>query len=155
ERCRLLVKEKWRPAALSVAWSEAARGLVAASVWHRPIRWEEEDNDSLPTSQGRAAPTLLRLGRADLVWPLLRKQTSPALRCRVIQSLGDIRVDPQVLARRLEEESDPWVRRGLLFGLDRRTEDGWAGVREDLAARLLRMYRTDPDPGIHEMVKSV
>jgi serine/threonine protein kinase len=70
QRCRELAGQGYRPAALSVAAIGADRQLVTASVWHRPVV-PDETKERLAKRQANAAVALLRLGRAERVWPLL------------------------------------------------------------------------------------
>ena len=90
------------------------------------------------------------MGKGEKVWPLLKHSPDPTLRSYLIERLGPGGVDPKVLTARLDEEQDVSVRRAILlslgeFGLDRLSQDR----AMNLLPRLRRLYRDDPDPGIH------
>src|SRR5262249_32854666 len=80
-RCRELIAQGYRPAAISVfscllspplrRRGGGGEGLLTASVWHRPII-AEEDKERLAKRQANAGVALLRLERPDRVWPLLK-----------------------------------------------------------------------------------
>jgi formylglycine-generating enzyme required for sulfatase activity len=152
ERCRELAAQGYRPAAIAVAWLGEGQPLAAASVWHRPVIPETAKED-LARRQAQAAVALLRMGRADPVWPLLRHQPDPRLRTYLLHLLSSLRTEPEVLLRRLEEETEVSARRALLLALGEFSDDQLPpGAQQPLIARLLQMYRDDPDPGIHSAV---
>ena len=71
-----LAAKGYRPVAWSAARVDTAGPMVTASVWHRPVI-PEEVKDRLAERQARAAVALVRLGRAESVWPLLRHSGDP------------------------------------------------------------------------------
>jgi formylglycine-generating enzyme required for sulfatase activity len=152
ERGRELAGQGYRPAALSVAAVGADGRLVAASVWHRPVV-PDDAKERLAKRQANAAVALLRLGRAERVWPLLQHRPDPRLRSYLIHRLRPLGADPQALVQRLAAEPNVSARRALLLGLGEFGEQGLAaGEREALLPQLLALYRDDPDPGIHGAV---
>jgi len=109
--------------------------------------------DALAKRQSEAATALLQLGQHELVWPLLRHSPDPSLRSYLIRALGRAGVSPEALIQRLEIEPEVSVRRALILSLGEFTDEQLpTDKREPLVARLLRMYREDPDPGIHSAV---
>jgi formylglycine-generating enzyme required for sulfatase activity len=144
-RCLDWAKQGYRPASLTVT----APGLVAASVWHRPVITDEE-KERLAKRQANAAVALLRLNQPERVWPLLRHQPDPRVRSYVLARVGVLGADPKALWQRLDAEPDVSARRALLMALgefgDRELP---AAEREALLPRLFTLYRDDPDPGIH------
>jgi formylglycine-generating enzyme required for sulfatase activity len=152
QRCRELARHGYRPAALSVAAVGADGRLVAASLWHRPII-PDEVKERLAKRQANAAVALLRLGRAERVWPLLQHRPDPRLRSYLIHRLSPLGADPRALVQRLAAEPDVSARRALLLGLGEFGEKEFpAREREALVPQLLALYRNDPDPGIHGAV---
>jgi eukaryotic-like serine/threonine-protein kinase len=162
----------------------------------------EDVKDQRAKRQARAAVALVRLGKADEVFPLLRHRADPRLRSFIVNWLNPLGADPNVLAAELNRDdsitaragrgspdpafeiragrgspdpalaatagltpTDPGqpqtmdailfhhetsIRRALIlalgtFGTDRRS----AGERDSLIDKLLDLYRTDPDAGIH------
>jgi hypothetical protein len=74
----------------------------------------EQAKAALAQRQAQAAVTLLRLGQPERVWPLLRHSPDPSLRSWLIHRLAPLGADPEVLVRRLGEETDLSVQRALL-----------------------------------------
>jgi formylglycine-generating enzyme required for sulfatase activity len=150
--CRRMAGRGYRPAALSVAaWAEG-QPAVAASVWQRPVV-PEGAKDALARRQANAAVALVRLGQAAAVWPLLRHRPDPRLRTYLIHRLVPRGVPPRLLIERLREERKVNARRALLlslgeYGLDKLP----AGARQALVPELLKVYRDDPDAGVHGAV---
>jgi formylglycine-generating enzyme required for sulfatase activity/tetratricopeptide (TPR) repeat protein/tRNA A-37 threonylcarbamoyl transferase component Bud32 len=147
-RCRRLAAAGYRPAALAVAETTVGQPLVTASAWHRPVVGEAE-RVALARRQANAAVALLHLGRPERVWPLLRHSPYPDLRTYLIHRLGPLGVEARLLVERLEVE-EVSARRALILALGEYTgEQLPAPLRRRLLPRLLRWYRSDPDPGIH------
>jgi formylglycine-generating enzyme required for sulfatase activity len=100
--------------------------------------------------QANVAVALLVMGRGDKVWPLLRHSPDPTLRSFLIERLGPGGVAPKDLTARLGHEPEVSIRRAILlslggYGLDRLPQ----AERDNLVPRLTRLYRDDPDPGVH------
>jgi hypothetical protein len=168
--CRGLIARGYRPLSLSVGRVADDGPLVTASVWHRPLV-PEADKDALARRRARAAVALARLGQGLEVWPLLQHDADPRLRSYLVNWLGPLGADPGALAAALarppavpEEAPAPGrslmdailfdpetsVRRALILALGRYGREGLSpGEREALIARLLELYRRDPDAGIH------
>jgi serine/threonine protein kinase/formylglycine-generating enzyme required for sulfatase activity len=153
QRCQVLAAEGWRPRAMSVAWMSESKPLATASVWHRP-RIDIAALDELSKRKAVAAITLLRLGRPESVWQLLRHSPDPSVRSQIIHLLGPLGVEPETLLRRLEVEQDTSVRRALLLCLGEFSATKLASnAMNALMPRLVEAFRTDPDPGIHAAVE--
>jgi formylglycine-generating enzyme required for sulfatase activity len=61
--------------------------------------------------------------------------------------------NPSVIVRRLETETDVSARRALILSLGKFTGEQLSITkRKPLIAKLLRWYRSDPDPGIHASI---
>lgn len=109
--------------------------------------------DTLAKQQAEAAVALLRLGRASSVWPLLRHSPNPSRRTYLIHAFGPMRADPVVIIRRLEVEKNVTARRALILSLGEFTGQQLTATQsQPLAAKLLRWYRDNPDPGIHAAI---
>jgi hypothetical protein len=117
---------------------------ASASAWHRPFV-AEDAKEILAQRQAQAAITLLRLGQADGIWPLLKYSPDPRLRTRLLHLFGPLGVEPEALLRRLDEASDVSARRALVLGLGEFPEKLGMGTRQSLVARLQDAYRNDPD----------
>ncbi len=127
--------------------------------------------DRLAERQARAAITLLRMGKADGIIPLLRHSADPRLRSFIVNWLNPLGADPHVIAAALEQ-IDPGVRptpdkppktmddilfhletsqrRALILALGTYGLEGLSrGDREPLIGKLLALYENDPDAGIH------
>jgi formylglycine-generating enzyme required for sulfatase activity len=115
-----------------------------------PAEASEAQREALARQQANAAVTLLKCGQSERIWPLLRHTPDPGRRTYLVHRLGPLGADPAALAARLEAESDVSARRALLLALGGFTEQQLGRQqRRPLAERLLELYRTDPDPGIH------
>ena len=106
QRCRELVKQGYRVAALSVARTSAESSPITASVWHRPVI-AEETKDRLAERQARAAVALLKLGKAEGVFPLLAHSADPRLRSFIVNWLSPLGADPKLLAAELDRLDSP------------------------------------------------
>jgi formylglycine-generating enzyme required for sulfatase activity len=111
------------------------------------------ERDALAKRQEQAAIALLRLGKGQLVWPLLRHSPDPSLRSYLIRDLGSSGVSPDLILQRLEIEPEISARRALILSLGGFNADQIPiSKRKPLIARLLTLYRSDPDAGIHAAV---
>jgi formylglycine-generating enzyme required for sulfatase activity len=109
----------------------------------------EQVKDALARRQAQAAVTLLRLGKPQRVWPLLKHQPGPGVRSWVIHLLGPLRADPQVLIERLAAEREVSAQRALILCLGELDEQLSPARRKPLVEKLLRIYRDDTDAGLH------
>ena len=188
-RGRELAALGYRPVAWSVGRTSPEGPPLSASVWHRPLV-ASEAKDRLAERQARAAVALVRLGKAESVWPLLRHSADPRLRSFIVNWLNPLGADPHAVAAELDadlgrvsrprpaESGDPTglaggrgrgglrpqqtamdailfhpetsQRRALILALGTYGPEGLSpGEREPLAAKLLAVYRDDPDAGVH------
>src|SRR5262249_28875899 len=135
---------------------EAHRDRVCALMCQElgktaPAAAEDETKDLLAGRQAQAAVTLLRLGRAESVWPLLGHHLEPRLRTFLIHRLAGPGAHPPVLIERFAVEPDASARRALLLALGG-FDPGKVTGRKALTGRLLRAYRDDPDSGMHSCI---
>ena len=93
-QCRKLIAEGFRPVSVSATRTIPEGPPVTASVWHRPVV-SEEVKDGLAMRQARAAVALVRLGKAESVWPLLRHSADPRLRSFIVNWLNPLGADPE------------------------------------------------------------
>jgi formylglycine-generating enzyme required for sulfatase activity len=111
------------------------------------------------------------MGKVTAVLPLLRHSADPRLRSFIINWIGPLGADPAVLADELDHlpavakpglapgqsfmdavlfHPETAQRRALILALGTYGRDGLApGARQTLTAKLLDLYRNDPDSGIH------
>ena len=169
-KCRELIAQGYRPVSWSVTRTTPEGPLVTASVWHRPVV-EEEVKDQLAERQARAAVALVRMGKAEEVWPLLRHSADPRLRSFLINWLNPLGADPKWIAAaldRIDPNAKPTpargqqtmdailfhpetsMRRALIQALGTYGTEGLSpGEREPLIGKLIDLYRNDPDAGVH------
>ena len=116
------------------------------------------DRLSEPGKRIRAMAALIALdgsqtatsGMAEMAWAGLRSTEPPDLRTELLDWLVRSKVDPQVLAARLETERDRSVRRQVIQALGALGQGRPPlGVSASLPGRLMALYRNNPDAGIH------
>jgi formylglycine-generating enzyme required for sulfatase activity len=132
---------------------------------------KDDEKDRLAQRQAKAAVALVRLGRPENVWPLLRHSPDPSVRSYIVNWLKLLGADPKALMAKpevLDPGTSPTpsggssrmddilfhpetsVRRALILALgEYQAEELSFGEREPLVVKLLRVYRHDPDSGIH------
>ena len=130
----------------------------------------EDDKDKLAQRQARAAVALVRLGRTEKVWPLLRHSADPGSAassstgyspgCRPRTLVAELDRLPatakptpspgQQFMEAVLFHPETSIRRALILALGAYGKDGLSpGEREPLIGKLLDLYRNDPDAGIH------
>jgi formylglycine-generating enzyme required for sulfatase activity len=143
-------------AVLSVYPEEAVHELHAQLDETLAPTAKVEDKQALALRQALAAVALLRLDHGARAWPLFHQGPDPTCRTYLIHRCAPLGVDPAVLAGRLlaGDEKDASVRQGLLLALGEYAADQRADVvRGPFGERLPRLYRDDPDPGVHSAVE--
>lgn len=109
--------------------------------------------DAQARRQSNAAIRLYSLGRSDLIWPLLKASSDQSARAYFIRELGRSGLSMEQLIARLEIESDPSTRQALILALGGFSSDDVSTQKQKrLVNFLLRLYRTDPDPGVHSAI---
>ena len=83
---------------LPVLQAEIARSLASVNE-----EGSEEAKDRLAQRQARAAITLVRLGDAGELWPLLRHSADPRLRSFIIHWLGPLGANPKIATAELDQ----------------------------------------------------
>ena len=169
-KCRELNAQGYRPVSWSASQTATEGPLVTASVWHRPVI-TEETRDQLAERQARAGVALVRMGKAEEVWPLLRHSADPRLRSFIVNWLNPLGADPKLIVAELDRidpnakptpaegqqlmdailfHPETSMRRALILALGTYGTEGLSpGEREPLISKLLDLYRNDPDSGIH------
>ena len=169
-KCREIIAQGYRPVSWSVSQTAIEGPLVTASVWHRPTV-QEEVKDRLAERQARAAVALVRMGKAEEVWSLLKHSADPRLRSFIVNWLNPLGADPKLIAAELDRidpnakptpaqgqqkmdailfHPETSMRRALILALGTYGTEGLSpGEREPLIGKLFDLYRNDPDSGIH------
>src|SRR5262249_17891160 len=110
----------------------------------------EDEKERLAKRQANAAVALLKLGKPEQVWPVLKHTPDPRVRSYLIHRLAPMDADFRALVRRLDEEPDVTIRRALLLSLGEYSEhDLSPEARKAVLPKLQDMYRIDADPGLH------
>jgi formylglycine-generating enzyme required for sulfatase activity len=131
-----------RAAALEAMIQELSRIAPAADT--------DENKERLAHRQENAAIYLLRVGSPEPVWPLLKHSPDPRLRSQLVCNLSRRGAPPHVLVERLDVEPDVSARRALLLALaGYKPEQLGSEVQRRLVEDAARLYRDDPDSGIH------
>ncbi len=104
-------------------------------------------------AQASAAQLLLQLSRDEQFWPRLEQTNDPRLRTRLIDRIKRARIPWRIALARLNVEQSASARQAILLGLnDYRAELTEAELRE-AGARLVEMYESDADGGVHGAVE--
>jgi formylglycine-generating enzyme required for sulfatase activity len=133
----------------------------------------EQERDRRAARAARAAVALIRFGSAEKVWPLLEYGPDPRTRSALINAFAPYGVDASLVAGELKRLAgtgapvpaqpgqprepndylfDPVIsrRRALIQALAQYPEEALPPEeRSELVARLLDLYRDDPDAGVH------
>jgi len=106
--------------------------------------------EKLAGRQANAAVALLRMGKPEKVWPLLKHSPDPRVRSYLIHRLGPLGTDARTIVKRLMEEPDVTIRRALVLSLGEFGGQAFLpGEQESLMGKLRAWYRTSDDPGLH------
>ena len=145
-KCSELSSEGFRPRTVSVA--VPSTGLVAASVWARPLN--EEYNDTIAGRKANAAIALTHLNEAEQLWPLLKHQKDPRLRALLIDRLATYKCPIDLLTERLTVETDKSIQTAILIALaDFDLNALGETQRAALVERITTSYQDEPNSGIH------
>jgi eukaryotic-like serine/threonine-protein kinase len=106
--------------------------------------------DKFYKRQANAGVALIRMGRTEKSWLLLKHSPDPSLRNYLVNRLAPLGIEPGFLIAKLDREIDVSIRRALILSLGE-CEEGRLSTTEqdDWGRKLLDLYRNDPDPGIH------
>jgi formylglycine-generating enzyme required for sulfatase activity len=103
--------------------------------------------------QAESEITKLKQGQSNQVWSLLRHTSNPSVRTFLIHSFARLGVNPSLLIRRLEVESDVSARRALILSLGEFNHEHLPEApRRQLIEKLSHWYRNDRDPGTHSAI---
>ena len=105
-----------------------------------------------PEQRVNAAAVLLHFGDSDYVWPFLRHGPDPSFRNLLIDRLGHLRVNHQILADHLAQQGDASVRQAIVLILGSSTEEIAAEEMQRIEERLERLYVEDLAAGVHSAV---
>jgi formylglycine-generating enzyme required for sulfatase activity len=167
-KCRELIDQSYRPVSWSVSQTGTEGKLVTASVWQR-LTVQEDVKDRRVKRQARAAVALVRMGKTEDIWTLLRHSADPRLRSFIVNWLNPLGADPKLIAAELDRinpngmltpgqqamdtilfHPETSQRRALILALGTYGEVGLSlGERGRVIGKLLDLYRNDPDAGIH------
>lgn len=115
-----------------------------------PAGAEPAERDAFWKKQANAAVCLIELGEADSVWSLFQQAPDPSLRSFLIDRLARLGATPDVLATRINEESDPVSRYALILALGQFDAQNLSSEqRRSFTDQLATLYRDDADPGVH------
>jgi formylglycine-generating enzyme required for sulfatase activity len=110
----------------------------------------EKEKERLAKRQANSAVALLRMGRTDDVWPLLKFSPDPRVRSYLIHWISPLGGDPQTISKRLDDESDVTILRALVLTLGEFTDTQLpVAQRQPLIEKLLSFYENQPDAGLH------
>jgi formylglycine-generating enzyme required for sulfatase activity len=158
-----------RPHDLLLPWMLAAPeslSWMSTELAKRPRpEWSEPERNQLARQQAHAAAFLLQYDQADehvlpqdlkhgeQLWPRLRQGSDPLARAYLLHRLGRVGVNPETLLQQFDLERDVMARRTLVLSLGGFADHKLpANKRQELTAKLLGLYREDPDSGLHAAI---
>ncbi len=110
----------------------------------------EDEKERLGKRQANLAVALLRMGKADKVWPVLQFTPDPRARSYLIHWISPLGGDPQTILNRLDAEPDVTIRRALVLTLGEFSDTQLpVAQRQPLIEKLLSVYEKEPDAGLH------
>jgi hypothetical protein len=133
-------------------FKERVRTLARQEVGKKPSGDASEENkEILAKRQSNATISLYRIGDYADMWPMLKLSPDPRVRSYIIHRLASLRCNSQPIIERLESDSeDVTVRRALVLALGEFDATQLPmSQRQTLIDRLLALYETDPDAGLH------
>jgi serine/threonine protein kinase/formylglycine-generating enzyme required for sulfatase activity len=117
---------------------------------HLPPHAENDAEERLARRQANAAVALLRMNQSTKVWPLLKHSPDPRVRSYLIHQFAPLGADASSILERLGKESDVTIQRALILSLGEYRVEGWGSEeRAVLVNKMLELYRTADDPGLH------
>ena len=114
------------------------------------------DAETRDRRRANAATALVLIDRAAVGIDLLKFTPDPQARSFLIHTLGPAGVAPRVLFEALRETKDASIRRALLQSLGEVPASEWekdGQLRETIAIEAIRLYKEDPDSGVHGSAK--
>jgi formylglycine-generating enzyme required for sulfatase activity len=146
----------WEPSPKTGAGVDAPLAFVVGATLERGTAIPDAVRAALAKRQANAAATLFTLGETAPAWELLKLTPDPTVRSYLTARLGGIGADPPGLIRQFAAEQEPSVKRAVLLALgDLPLDLLQAADRDRFVADLLKLYRTDPDPGLHSAIEWV
>jgi hypothetical protein len=120
-----------------------------------PARLTPEDAEARDRRRANAACALILLDRDESAWRFLRSSPHPQVRSFLINALGPAGVRPEVLIAHVDDpRTSSSARAAAIQGLGDVDEGSWPpGRRKSFESALLRIYRDDPDAGVHGAAK--
>ncbi len=110
----------------------------------------EDAKEAVAQFRANIAVLLLKFGKSDSVWPLLRHRSDPRTRSYIIHWLGPRGGDPILLLDHFDKETEVSVKRALLLCLGEFDASTIPNDRKRrFTASLLTIYTNHPDPGLH------
>jgi formylglycine-generating enzyme required for sulfatase activity len=116
----------------------------------KPALEEQRDERS-----AQAGVALLRLGRSDPLWPLLRHSARPQIRSFLVGRFAGFHVDPALLAARLEQELNVSARRALILSLGAYELTRFSDDLKALLLVRLQQLQRDSDAGLRAAAQYV
>jgi eukaryotic-like serine/threonine-protein kinase len=167
-RALFAVAERQREKVLPLFQAELAKKAPASGDNASQLASAKDD---LAERQARAAVALVRMGKAEEVWPLLGHSDDPRVRSFIINLLKPLETDPKIVSDEFERlnsrgarrpppatlemqdvlfDAETSTRRALILALGTFPAENVPRVERDrLTTKLLDLYRNDPDSGIH------
>ncbi len=143
----------WPSARSSGMEQETVKRLTQVLRERMPPEKDVGAREMLARRQVAAAAALAKIGRYDLLWPMMRQSADSSRRTYLIRELGLTDIDPAILFEHLEMAPETSVRRALILSLGGfNSQQIASATRQQMVNKLLGWYRDDPDPGVHAAI---
>jgi LSD1 subclass zinc finger protein len=105
--------------------------------------------EALAKRQANAAVALLKMGRPEKAWPLLKHSPDPRSRSYLVHRFASLGAAAEALLNRFDEEKESSIRCALILSLgEYRANEIAEHRRQALTEKLIDIYCDDPDPGL-------
>jgi len=105
----------------------------------------------MASRKANVAVAMLRLTGIAEVRRYLKHDDKPVLRSLLIHRFSQANAAPDLIAAQINVEQEPFIRQALILSLGEFDDAGFSNDKREtfIQKSLLKLYRTDPDPGVH------
>ena len=134
---------------------QAMKELAAQEINRQlPKRADEQEKDRHARRQVNSAVLLYRVGKTEVLWPLLKHSKDPRTRTLAMHSLAPLGASPLPLFEQYEIETDPSIRQAIILCLGEYDLQLIANdALSEFVDQLAHDFEHHPDPGLHSSIR--